>query len=465
MNKILQIAWREFLATVMTKGFLIGIGLPPLLLGLSAALVPWIIKHEKAFTLEGDVVVIDASGAVASGLRAYLTPEAFAARRRELLQKTNALMPEAVRRVAAAQGAGNPALHADIQEAMGQLPQLTVVELPADTDIAAAKASLYPGEGVLAGRIALLHISKDAVESPIGEVAELGGYELYVRDRLDERVVDELRDAVHQSIVEARMTSRHLDSREIHTLNHVERAEARKIGANGETKDNEIAARLMPMAFMFLIFIAVLTAGQYLMTSTIEEKSSRVVEVLLAAVSPVQLMAGKILGQLAVGLLMLTVYAGLGVLGLLSLALIGLLAPAQLLYLLLFFLIAFVTQAALMAAIGAAVNELREAQTLLTPMMLIMVAPMMLLQPISRDPNGTMATVLSLLPPVSPYVMVMRISSSNPPPGWQVGLAVLLGFGAVAATIWMAGKVFRIGMLMHGKPPNLATLWRWVRMA
>lgn len=465
MNKVLQIAWREFLATVLTKGFLIGIMLPLLLLSLSAVLVPWINKQEKSFHQEGEVLVIDASGAVAPGLRAYLAPEAFATRRQELDRKTQALMAKTVQRVTGTQGPADPALRADVHKDLGRVPQLRVVELPVDDNFAMAKASLYPGEGIVAGPIALLRIREDAVEGPPGNADELGGYEIYVRDTLDERVIDELRDAAKHAIVEARLASRHLDGRKVRQLTNVEREEARKIGANGETVGNEVAARLMPMAFMFLIFIAVLTAGQYLITSTIEEKSSRVVEVLLSAVSPVQLMAGKILGQLAVGLLMLSVYAGLGVLGLLSLALVGLLAPVHLVYLFVFFLIAFVTQAALMAAIGAAVNELREAQTLLTPVMFAMVAPMMLWQPISRDPNGMLATVLSLLPPVSPYVMVMRISSNNPPPGWQIGLAMLLGIVAVAAAVWMAGKIFRIGLLMHGKPPNLATLWRWVRMA
>jgi ABC-2 type transport system permease protein len=150
-------------------------------------------------------------------------------------------------------------------------------------------------------------------------------------------------------------------------------------------------------------------------------------------------------------------------LALATFAALGLVEPLMLVYLAIFFLIAFVTLATLMAAIGAAVNELREAQALLTPVILVVMLPMMLWLPISRDPNSLFATVLSLTPPVSPFVMILRMTSSSPPPHWQVWLAILLGLVAVVAALWFAGKVFRIGLLMHGKPPNLVTLWRWVR--
>jgi len=167
---------------------------------------------------------------------------------------------------------------------------------------------------------------------------------------------------------------------------------------------------------------------------------------------------------MGVATLMLALYGGLGVLALVSFAATGLLDPWLLFYLAVFFLIAFVVLAAMMAAIGAAVNELREAQTLLTPVMLVVMLPMMLWMPISRDPNSTFATVLSLLPPVNPFVMMLRLGSSTPPPTWQVWLSIGIGVASMAAAVWFAGKVFRIGLLMHGKPPSFATLLRWARM-
>lgn len=466
MNKILQIAWREFLSTVLTKGFLLGILMLPLMLGLAMVVIPWMVKQEKSLAFEGDIVIVDPTGVVAPAMRRYLSPEAFDQRRRDTERRVDALMPGAVRGLSGSNPAVNQAMQEGMTQALGEVPRLTVVALAADADIEREKSSLYPGDGIKGGRVALLRIHDDAVPSEEAAAVEsLGAYDLYIRDKLDDRIVTELRNAAKQALIEARMTRRNLDAGEIRVMTSVPNVEARKVGAAGEKSTNEIAAKLMPMAFLMLLFISVMTGGQHLMTSTIEEKSSRVVEVLLAAVSPTQLMAGKILGQLAVGLVMLSVYGGLGVLGLISLAAIGVLDPMQIVYLLVFFLIAFVTMAALMAAIGAAVNELREAQALLTPVMLTLVLPMMLWMPITRDPNGTLATVLSLLPPVSPFVMVLRISASTPPPDWQIALAIGIGIAGVAGAVWFAGKVFRVGLLMHGKAPNLATLWRWVRMA
>jgi ABC-type Na+ efflux pump permease subunit len=205
--------------------------------------------------------------------------------------------------------------------------------------------------------------------------------------------------------------------------------------------------------------------GQALLTSTIEEKSSRVIEVLLSAVSPLELMAGKILGQMGVSLVALGLYVALGMAVLLSFALLGLINPWLLLYLIVFFVIAYLVLGSLMMAVGAAVNEMREANSLMTPIILVMVLPLMLATPISQDPNSTFSVVMSLVPPVNSFAMLLRLASSTPPPSWQVWASIAIGLASVYAALWFAAQVFRIGLLMYGKPPNLATLIRWVRTA
>jgi len=118
-----------------------------------------------------------------------------------------------------------------------------------------------------------------------------------------------------------------------------------------------------------------------------------------------------------------------------------------------------------MAAIGSAVNDIREAQSLMTPVMLVLMIPMMLWLPISRAPNSTFAQVLSFIPPVSPFVMVVRIAGSEPVPLWQIPLSIFVGLASVFGALWASAKIFRIGVLMYGEPPNFKTLIRWVRMA
>ena len=150
---------------------------------------------------------------------------------------------------------------------------------------------------------------------------------------------------------------------------------------------------------------------------------------------------------------------------LMSFAMIGLLDPMLILYLLVFFLISYLVFAAVFGAVGAAVNEMREAQSLMTPVMLALMAPWMFQPAIARDPNSTFSVALSFLPPVNTFAMMTRLASSSPPPGWQVWLTVLVGLASALAAMWFAAKVFKVGLLMHGKPPSLATLIRWAREA
>jgi ABC-2 type transport system permease protein len=95
----------------------------------------------------------------------------------------------------------------------------------------------------------------------------------------------------------------------------------------------------------------------------------------------------------------------------------------------------------------------------------MLMLPWILWMPISRDPNSIFATVSSFIPPLNCFVMLLRMTSTTPPPWWQVWLSILIGIGGVYCALWFAAKVFRVGLLMYGKPPNFKTLLRWVRMA
>ena len=233
----------------------------------------------------------------------------------------------------------------------------------------------------------------------------------------------------------------------------------------GERETLGVLNMVMPLAFIGLVLMSVMVSGQYLLTTTIEEKQSRVVEMLLSAVSPMELMTGKILGQFCVGLVVLVLYSGIGLVALVSFAVSGVLDTSLVLYLFVSYVIAYFVIASLMAAVGAAVNELREAQTLMTPLMVIVMVAWLLWLPISRNPDSMLALVTSFLPPVNTFAMLLRITSSSPPPTWQILLSLAIGVASVFAALWFAGKVFRIGLLMHGKPPNLRTLVQWSRMA
>jgi len=372
-------------------------------------------------------------------------------------------MPAALR---SGSGAPKTAVDDAFKKALGEVPTLDIVALDAGSDLDAAKEPLKakPRDGQTdSGRIALIVVHPDAVRRRDGQVP-FGTYDLFVRAKLDDRITDELKAAVRDSIIAQRLQISGMNRTEVQALTTVGRVQARTVSAEGEQATNEFLNVIMPAAFMALILTSVLMSGQSLLTTTVEEKSNRVVEVLLSAVSPMELMAGKVIGQLGVGLLVLALYLGLGLMGLLSFAMLGLVDPKLILFLFVFFLLAYATIAAFMAAIGSAVNEMREAQAFMTPLMVLIMIPWMLWMPISRDPNSAFATALSFIPPLSNFVMMLRMSSTSPPPIWQPLLGVVPGAVGAVAALWLAGKIFRIGLLMYGKPPNFATLVRWARM-
>jgi ABC-type Na+ efflux pump permease subunit len=235
--------------------------------------------------------------------------------------------------------------------------------------------------------------------------------------------------------------------------------------AQGATSSGEMAQMFVPMGFMILLWISTYTGGQFLLTSTIEEKSNRIMEVLLSAVSPLELMVGKIIGQMCAGLMILVLYSFLGISAMIVFRQAHLVDWGNLVLMVALFLLCFGFIACMMAAIGSAVNDIHEAQSLMTPLMLIIVSPMILMMPIILDPKGVMATTMSFIPGVGPFVLMLRISSSDPPAAWQIATSLFVNAIYVVILAKLAAKIFRIGVLMYGKPPNFATLLRWIRMA
>jgi ABC-2 type transport system permease protein len=346
-----------------------------------------------------------------------------------------------------------------------ELPDLKVEVLPAEADIEQAKESLRTGTALDGGRLALVVTDEDAVKGS-EEGKKFGAYQIFVKPKLDQRIErDVIRGALMAEITDQRIKAAGEDPARIRALLAVPAVSSQTVLAEGSRRTVGGAQFLLPFAFIMLLWIATMTGGQYLLTTTIEEKSNRIMEVLLSAVSPMQLMVGKILGQMGVAMLVLLVYLGLGTGALVSFKLIDLLEWQNVGLLIVYFLIAFFLIASLMAAVGSAVSEVHEAQSLIGPIMMILIIPMIFSPAIINNPNGGLATALSFVPPVSPFVMVLRIPAAQDIPSWQIAASIAIGLASVVVAAWAAAKIFRIGVLMYGKPPNLGTLIKWVRMA
>ena len=462
MKKILVVARREFLATVTAKGFIFGILLTPALVILVLLLVPRSISRTPP-RIVGEIAVLDASGETISEIRGRLSPEKFT-ERREAEQRQ---MRELTKALAVGGARAEAAIETVTRRSLEEVPRITVTALQtADTEKENDLLKLpppKPGSGNLA-RLALIVIHDKAL-NPAGEKTSGGAYDLFVRKKLDDRLIGEIQTAVEIAVRTARLRLAGFDPEQVGALTQVERSQPRVVSPEGERKSNQALNAALPIVFMMLLFISAFTSASSLMTTTIEEKSNRVVELLLSTVNAMELMTGKILGQMSVGLLILVLYTGFGLVALMSFALSGLVDFMLLIYLFVFFIILYMTIAALMATIGAAVSDFRDAQSLMMPVTVIIMLPWLLMVPISNQPNSILATVLSFIPPVGNFVMMMRLSTNTPPQAWQAILTIIVNAAGAYFALRFAAKVFRIGLLMFGKPPTLGTLIRWVKIS
>jgi len=455
-KKVALVAGREFMAAVTNKGFLIGLLIMPAMFALIAVAMPRLMTASGRQPVRGEVAIVDPTGRVAPALRDTVSPAAIEARRRRTFDR-------ALDAVAGTAGGEAVRSQPDPFRTTGPVAELHVVERPAASDLAVEKRWLTTPPTADLRPLALVVVKPDAVESAAGQKS-YGSYELFVPPNTDERIENEVRDGLRDAIVTARLAARQLDAAEVEAMTAVPRVASITVGPV-ERQTSVGFNRVVPFVFVGLLVFGVMIGAQTLMTSTVEEKSSRVIEVLLSAVSPLELMAGKVLGQMAVSLLVLALYVGIGVLMLTSFAMIGLLDPWLILYLVIFFLITYFLFASVFGAIGAAVNEMREAQALVTPVMLLLMVPWLMAAPVAREPNSTFAIAMSFIPPVNTLAMMIRMTSTSPPPAWQVWTTIGIGLLAACAVTWIAAKIFRVGLLMYGKPPNFATLLRWARQA
>jgi ABC-2 type transport system permease protein len=227
----------------------------------------------------------------------------------------------------------------------------------------------------------------------------------------------------------------------------------------------------VPVGFAYMLWIAVFTVAQMLLTNTVEEKSNRLIEVLLSSVSPLQLMGGKIAGIAATGLTITVSWVLFLFLGVkFGPALLGspleidisfiFRDPVYVSSFLAYFVMGYLFYAAFLVGLGSVCNSLKEAQNLMQPVMIIMIVPLLAIIPVAQDPNGNLATFLSYVPPFTPFIMMNR--SAGPPPAAEYVITSLLLLASVALALLGAAKVFRIGILMTGKRPTLREILRWL---
>lgn len=232
-----------------------------------------------------------------------------------------------------------------------------------------------------------------------------------------------------------------------------------------QQQHEQIANMMVPFFFLFLMFMGIFGMGQHMLTSVIEEKSSRVIEMLLSAVTPFQLMAGKIVGLAGVGLTVVGLWAAAASGAAWWQDLDFSVSPGIFVYLVVYYVLGFLLFTSILAGIGSTCNTLKEAQSLMMPVTLVVVIPMMAWFNLAQNPHGTLARVLSFIPPITPMVMALRLSATPDIPTTEtIGTIILLAV-SVPIVVWAAARIFRTGILMYGKRPQLREILRWVRQS
>jgi ABC-2 type transport system permease protein len=303
----------------------------------------------------------------------------------------------------------------------------------------------------------------------------LGGkaVEFHTQNPGDFQAEAAIRGAVDHAVISRRLSNRGV---QIDNLNELVRRvdfTMVKIGKGGESEEKG-QTLVMAVVVVMVLYVTLLVYGVATMRSVLEEKTTRVVEILASSARPFQMLAGKILGVAGVGFTQYLIWTITGALisaygaAVATAVRPGVSMPqfhiptSLLIYAVLFFLAGYFLYAALYAAVGAMVSSDEEAQQVQMPVTLLVVAAFLLYPAVMRDPASRLSVVASLLPFLSPILMVLRIGLQTPP-FWQIALALALSLAATVGVVYSAAKIYRVGILMYGKRPSLVELLRWLK--
>jgi ABC-2 type transport system permease protein len=284
-----------------------------------------------------------------------------------------------------------------------------------------------------------------------------------------------LRDDLSAVVRQVRFRAAGIDPAKVEELSRSVKLDTQKISVGGSRAEGGLGAAALAMMLFFILYISIIMWGQQVMQGVLEEKGSRVIEVVISSVTPFELMMGKLLGICLLGLTQLGIWLGTvlvvttpGLVAAMSILPAGVSLPslsaAMVINFVLLFILGFLAYATLYAGIGASFNNIQEAQQAAGLAMVFVVVPVMVMYPVINDPNSRMATIMSLIPMFTPLLMPLRIAIDMPPV-WQLALAYALTISFVIGMVWICARIYRVGILMYGKKPTFAEIWKWTRYA
>ncbi|MCA1574971.1 MAG: ABC transporter permease [Acidobacteria bacterium] len=281
----------------------------------------------------------------------------------------------------------------------------------------------------------------------------------------------QIEEGLSRAVNEQRLADTGVDQNLLREMSKRVTLDTFKVSEETEEQDSGEAFFLV-LGVGLLIFIMILMYGGTVLSAVMEEKETRIAEILFSSVRPFPLMLGKLVGVSLVALTQFAIWGlligGLSIYGVATLKGQGMdlqipsVSAANVVYFVLFFLIGFFMYASIYAVIGSIVRTYDESQGFLLVAIVPLILSFYLVFPVVRSPESTIAFWASIFPLSSPVIMPVRIISQTLP-FWQIGLSLLIGFGTVILLTWLAARIYRIGMLMYGKRATIPEVWRWVR--
>ncbi|MEK6321660.1 MAG: ABC transporter permease [Acidobacteriota bacterium] len=433
MKKVWVIIKREYIVRVRTRSFVIGTIISPLLL-LGLIILPGFLA-ERGSGGNRQVTVLDQSG----------DPALFGALKERVETRGSRS-------------------NSDGDDGFGRATQFVLTRqiVPPDQNPNDLIKRQSNGEGEKGSEKSYLILVPGVLDNDPPE---------YHAKNLSDFSIRALEEAVSAAISERRLMRAGFDATKISDYMKPVDLKMFKIGATGESKEGGVRQDFMiAFALLLFLYITVLFYGLFVMRGVIEEKQSRIVEVLISSVKPTQMMLGKLIGIGLVGLTQIGIWALstalLSSFGATVFASQGAKMPniptSLLVYFVLYFVLGFFLYATLYAMVGAIVTSEEDAQQVQFPVTMLIVMPMMIFGLVMSNPNSTSSIVLSMIPFFAPTLMMLRIAVINPPV-WQILTSMAIMLATILGSVWVAARIYRVGVLMYGKRPSIAELGRWLR--
>jgi len=428
-NKALIVAISEFSTLVQSKAFLIGLLMMPVFMGIALGVQKF--SRNATDIKDRSFVVVDRTGVLYAPLKAAADDWNRASLGPEGVQTQPRFLPSA-----AAFEEGDDQARAALSDRVKKDELYAFVEIPKNALDPASTASIryysnHPGYRPLPSWLTAT-VNREVMNQRFRAAA------------IDRALVNRLTKRVDMA-----------------ELGLIQRDTTGALKAAAPV--DRIRTMAIPVGMMMILLFSVMSGAPQLLNSVIEEKMSRISEVLIGSITPFELMMGKLTGCVGVSVLLAAIYVTGGVAVARSYGYADAIRASDLAWLLLFLLMASFMFGSIFITIGASCSDLKDAQGMMTPAMLIMMFPWMTWFAILNAPDSPISVALSMFPTNAPFLMLLRIMLPPGPPMWQVAVSVVLAAVTSFAAVYAAGKIFRTGLLMQGKAATFGEMWKWVR--